>query len=224
MFYNRKSQALSVRSFPRFLLFSFTFVITGCLLVFGCQSPSNSEGSEAGDYSDSIEAIKPPSGDILDEKVRQDVTDVLRNKYYTYEVLDENGQLMPGTPSVDKPAVSPADVVEETLGEINAPDSMTFTPPLFNKNCLETESPIDCSGEAVQAYAAGFTADKTGAILLKIQIDTSGAPQLDTIAGLPCKQCPERRQLEQMVREMPHWEPARRKGAPRKAIVYLPIR
>lgn len=193
-----------------------------CLFLLIACNPASDPAEEQSEVApDSLIALDDEKGiTTSSEKLMQ-----LDSPFqYTYRWLQEPGELMPNVPSVEKPAVSPADVVEETIGQLTNPDN---APPLFKANCISEADPIQCSTDSLQVFFERYKSqtkdDYEGWIIAHLLIDKDGIPQLDTLRGVNISLDDKKEMVRNMIAEMPNWSPAKRRGKVEEVEVFLPI-
>lgn len=200
----------------------FAIFLIFAIMIIACQ-PKPGEDMKGEDGQDSIpEEIKLT--------VSQDVIDVDSFKVYTYKFIEDSNEPLAEIPSVEKPAVSPADVVEKTIQP--ARKDGTHRPPLFSKDCLTREDPEQCSAYYLSAYAEDYVEKKkfdtpvpTVKMYISFVLDTEGQPIPETIEIEPqnadCESC-EAIAME-IVKDMPGWVPGMVNGEMKKSVIRFPV-
>lgn len=202
-------------------IFTF-FILSG--LVMACQ-PADSpveDDMEAADTTATTSKLV----------VEQDITQVDPEKVYTYMFLEDPKEPMADVPSVEKPAVNPADVVEKTLGEKTKLRKGLDRPPLFSRDCLAADSARACSNKYLAAYVEEYIEKKefdakTPSPLMYISfiITKDGDIQKGSIRvdekNSICKDCVQL--AEEIVRDMPDWIPGMKDGKLRRTAIKFPV-
>jgi hypothetical protein len=199
----------------------FTFLIF-TILITACQPKPESDLAEGSEQDSLAEGIRLT--------VKQDVTEVDSFQVYTYQFLEDSKAPLADIPSVEKPAVSPADVVEKTIQP--AKKEGAFRPPLFSRDCLTREDPERCSDVYLSAYIEGYMEKKkfetpvpTVKMYVSFVLDKKGQPIPETIKTAPqnaaCKSCEAIAQ--EIVADMPGWVPGMADGEMKKSVIRFPI-
>ncbi len=193
------------------------------LMLFQC-----SPGTPGDQNEDAIEM----SDEVKDRhKIQQDQTDVDTSREYSFRLLTKEEELMPDIPSVAKPAVSPADVVHETIGKMSsaALDSsdVDIVPPLFSPACQMASDPYQCSNDSLRSFTQNYLKDKLTQekqwFTVLVLIDRKGKAFFDDVKGLPCIDCEREKIVKDMVKDMPKWQPAELEGKTTKVVATIPI-
>ncbi len=195
-------------------------IFTMLVLVFACQSPEPKDKSAAS---------KDGTGQLV---VEQDNTEVAPEKVYTYQFLEDPADPMADVPSVEKPAVSPADVVERTLGEQSKDRKGLDRSPLFSRDCLTRDSAERCSHQYLSAYVEDYVEKKkidatTPSPLMYVSfiLEKDGSIQEGSIRvdekNSICEDCVQL--AREMVKDMPNWVPGMKDGKLRRSTIKFPV-
>lgn len=190
-----------------------------------------------------ITACQPkPGGDITENNdqdtipesinliVKQDATQIDEAEVYTYRLLEDPAEPLADIPSVEKPAVSPAEVVEKTIQP--AKKGKTKRPPLFSKDCLTREKPVECSHAYLSTFVDNYVEKKTidttipnVKMYVSFVLDTGGQPEEATVKIEPqnakCESCETI--ARELVEDMPDWVPGMIDGELKKSVVRFPV-
>ncbi len=193
-------------------------------MIMGCQ-PANTPTDQENGPTDSLDGK-------TQLVVEQDVTEVNPEKVYTYKFLQDPADPMADVPSVEKPAVSPADVVEKTLGEQSKRNKGQSRPPLFSRDCLTQDSAELCSQQYLASYVNNYIEKNTfdaqtpsPLMYVSFILEADGSIQESSIRidkkNSICEDCVKL--AKKMVKDMPEWVPGMRNGELERSTIKFPI-
>ncbi len=198
------------------LTFITSFLISVSLLFIQCDSASMSKKVDSENLAES-EQLKDSlrNRDSL-EKDNLKVQD--RKKAYTYQAIKEK----------EKNIVEGEEKTEEGDYTIAVDvDIEEVTPPLFAKDCITSKAPIVCSNDSLQKFVDNYLEPYQRYLgewaNLHIYINKYGQPKLDSIVGVDCESCREKKIAIDMVSKMPQWTPSMLYGKPTGVMVYFPM-